>query len=692
MADLSGRMKLTRADKGLSPITFLIGAGCSVSAGVPSATTIARNEVVKLALKLTKKRITDPAKALIAVGHQGYLKGHLPIAEATPDQVNWGQIYDALFAEVHTSPAEVSHLFKALIRDAKPRINWAHLALGELARLGWIATTITTNFDLLALEGYARAGVIPVVSDGLESLDRIDPRPEQPQLLQINGSVHSYRLRNSVADLDQVSDSSAAITCFRNLFQSSNLLVVVGYEGREPQIMRLLTDAANTFRDKHIFWCLHSSNPDRLSERAAEFLSHSVNARLIPGQDADAFFHALSAGLGIGAPLAFRDPLGFLEERLDGIYAADQPEHSTARDEIAGLREKIARLKACDLAPPAKVEPPPAPNPPVRKRSRSPASIARALISDIEAKHSSDPDALFDALRQVQDEWFVRGRDKGISHDLEVSLALAEHALTRARTPDQRGAAQNILGNALGIIGEREMGTSRLEAAVVSYAEALKDYPRDRVPLDWAMTQNNLGTALQSLGDRETGTARLEAAVAAYGEALKEYTRDRVPLDWGMTQNNLGAALTTLGKRETGTARLEAAVAAYAEALKERTRDRVPLDWAMTQHNLGEALQALGEREAGTVRLEAAVAAYAEALKEYTRDRVPLDWAESHGSQGAARRWLADRTDDHALSVTALQQLTEAEAQLRTGGHVPLADHYAREIPIAKAVVDRLRP
>ena len=597
MADLSGRMKLTRAEKGLSPITFLIGAGCSVSAGVPSATTIARNEVVKLALKLTKKRITDPAKALIAVGHKGYLNGHMKFAKDTPDQVNWGQIYDGLFAEVHTSPGEVSHLFKALLRDAKPKINWAHLALGELARLGWIATTITTNFDLLALEGYARAGVIPVVSDGLESLDRIDPRPDQPQLLQINGSVHSYRLRNSPADLDQVSSSTSAITCFRNLFQSSNLLVVVGYEGREPQIMDLLTDAANTFRDKHIFWCLHSGNPDRLSEPAAKFLSHSVNARLIPGQDADAFFHALSADLGIGAPLAFRDPLGFLEERLDGIYAADLPEHSTARDEIAGLREKIARLRACDLAPPAKVEPPPAPNPPVRKRSRSPASIARALISDIEAKHASDPDALFDALRQVQDEWFVRGRDKGISHDLEVSLALAEHTRIHARTPDQRGAAQI-----------------------------------------------DLGTALQTLGAREAGTVRLEASVAAYAGALKELTRDRVPLDWAATQNNLGNALATLGERVTDTARLVAAVAAYAEALKERTRDRVPLDWAM-----------------------------------------------SHGSQGVARRLLADQTHDPALAVTALQQLTEAEAQMRTGGHAPLADYYAGEIPLAQALVDRLR-
>jgi len=99
------------------------------------------------------------------------------------------------------------------------------------------------------------------------------------------------------------------------------------------------------------------------------------------------------------------------------------------------------------------------------------------------------------------------------------------------------------------------------------------------------MTQNNLGNALGMLGEHESGTARLEEAVAAYRGTLKERTRERVPLQWATTQNNLGAALRMLGERESGTARLEEAVAAYREALKEHTRERVPLDWAMMYHN-----------------------------------------------------------------------------------------------------------
>jgi tetratricopeptide (TPR) repeat protein len=95
------------------------------------------------------------------------------------------------------------------------------------------------------------------------------------------------------------------------------------------------------------------------------------------------------------------------------------------------------------------------------------------------------------------------------------------------------------------------------------------------VPLQWATTQTNLGAALASLGRRESGTARLDEAVASYREALKEWTRERVPLQWAMTQNNLGAALGALGERQMAADKAkgcEALVAAhehYAAALEE---------------------------------------------------------------------------------------------------------------------------
>ena len=276
---------------------------------------------------------------------------------------------------------------------------------------------------------------------------------------------------------------------------------------------------------------------------------------------------------------------------------------------------------------------------------------------------------------------------------LEQALEAFRDALTewtQDRVPLRWAAAQMNLGIALLSLGERETGTERLELAVEAIRDALTEWTQDRVPLRWAAAQINLGNALQTLGRREAGTERLELAVEAYRAALKEQTRERVPLAWAMTQMNLGNALLALGAREEGTARLEEAVAAYRAALTEHRQDLVPLDWAMTQNGLGLALRILGRRETGTALLEQAVDAHRAALNEYVRDREPLNWAAALGNEGLALLTLAGRTGDPAQARQALEQLTLAEATLRSGGHIPWADSIARQIPAAQALVDRL--
>ena len=266
--------------------------------------------------------------------------------------------------------------------------------------------------------------------------------------------------------------------------------------------------------------------------------------------------------------------------------------------------------------------------------------------------------AAFGELRELQDVYYVRGRDKGVNLDLELAIDLAHLVLGRAGDDHERGVGANDLGVALQALGERESSTARLQAAVTAYENALTEWTREKVPLYWAMTQMNLGAALKTLGERESGTARLEAAVTAYENALTEWTREKVPLQWATVQMNLGTALTTLGERESGTARLEAAVTAYENALPERTRETVPLQWATVQMNLGNALQRLGERESGTARLEAAVTAYENALTEWTREKVPLYWAMTQMNLGAALKTLGERESGTArleAAVTAYE-------------------------------------
>src|SRR4029077_12603223 len=205
--------------------------------------------------------------------------------------------------------------------------------------------------------------------------------------------------------------------------------------------------------------------------------------------------------------------------------------------------------------------------------------------------------------------WTDQGRVFGDDPALVNAIAAFQAAMeeqTRAQAPLPWARTQLNLANAFYLLGEREPGTARLEAAVVAYRLALQETTRERMPRDWAATQTNLGVALAALGEREPGTGRLEESAVAYRLALQERTRARTPLDWASTQVNLAVVLVMLGERESGTERLEEAVVAYRLALQEMPRERMPYDWARARGGLATAFMLLGVREAGTAHLEAA--------------------------------------------------------------------------------------
>jgi len=96
------------------------------------------------------------------------------------------------------------------------------------------------------------------------------------------------------------------------------------------------------------------------------------------------------------------------------------------------------------------------------------------------------------------------------------------------------GSAQNNLGNALAMLGERESGITHLMEAVTAYRAALEELTPDRAPFQWAGTEHMLGLALATLGWREGGTAHLTEAIAALEASLSvtEYARPEAGVQW----------------------------------------------------------------------------------------------------------------------------------------------------------------
>ncbi len=298
-----------------------------------------------------------------------------------------------------------------------------------------------------------------------------------------------------------------------------------------------------------------------------------------------------------------------------------------------------------------------------------PAEAAAYLIA--QADRASGDTADLCSLRQLQGEYYERGRDKGIAAELLIAIELSKAALPRASTAEARAAVFNDLAAALSILGRRDRGTARLMEAVQTYQKALLEFSREDGPTSWAIMQCNLGNSLQELGKRETNAKRVKDAVQAYRNALTEQHRERTPHAWAATQNNLGAALAYLGNRELGVRYLNEAAKAYRNALLERSQNRVPLEWAETKNNLGTALRILGERESSALRIREAVKAFQDALKERSRENVPLDWATTLHNLGNALSSLAEHEDNIAHLKKAVQAFRNALLE-RNRENVPL--------------------
>ena len=660
----------------------LIGAGCSASAGIPLTLGVVDIALRRMALRLRLRSKTDLEQLDGQTVYNLLREGDFLVnikSEYGP------KLYGEIFGNIFRDATSERMIIREAISKGEDKLNWAHLRLGQLVKDGYIHTVLTTNFDQLALKGIVMNGIFPAVADGLEALNRVDPRPSTPQLVHVHGSLHNYRRINSDEQIRGVGGNRDLQTSISSLLQAAHFLLIVGYRGEEEGLMQPLEAALKSFRETPIFWAFHGRDPSE----AALKLKEDHKAILLLEQDADRLFDSLAKGLKLELPIWMEKPIDKLIQ--DFTKVAQPANINEIRTVFERHSLKLSKLKECEAA----------------RENESPHAVTEAdfaaalLKGDLKTAREQLKENLLVAEKWAMlataaaDAIVEREEQTAIAFLREAWANLAGDPLAHLTTPkmmriaeallkiEEFAAAEDVLsavhpkiedsfqkfrwallshelGDRLDERGDTARARTNLLNAVKAHREVLKEQTRVRVPLGWAGIQNNLGLALQTLGERETGTARLEEAVTAYREALKEYTRDRVPLQWAMTQSNLGTALNELGEREAGTTRLEEAITAYREAVKEYPRDRVPLDWAGTQANLGNALSALGQREAGTTRLEEAVTAFREALKEYTRDRVPLDWAGTQNNLGNALSALGRREPGTARLEEAVSAYREA--------------------------------
>jgi NAD-dependent SIR2 family protein deacetylase len=117
----------TAKDAGLK-CAVLIGAGCSVSAGIPTA------------------------GGFVEEIRRRYPRAYQRAAE---------KAYPKCMAEL--APGERRNIIAEYVDRAK--VNWAHLSIAQLIKTGFVDRVLTTNFDPLVVRACSLVGIYPAVYD-----------------------------------------------------------------------------------------------------------------------------------------------------------------------------------------------------------------------------------------------------------------------------------------------------------------------------------------------------------------------------------------------------------------------------------------------------------------------------------------------------------------------------------------------
>ena len=230
---------------------LLLGAGASISSGIPAAGE-AVERVAKWRWCLDNDRLPNDPSVRRAdywpwLTGQPWFSADVPLAALYPEAVkhllNVANDRRVFFEEMIHPPVHP---------------NRGYRGLANILHQGWITTVLTTNFD----ECIQNARVLVTRPHHLvaiktpSDLVRFSSAPENPQLVYLHGSVEHLTDKNLTIDVQDM--DSEIVERVRPLLRD-HPIIVVGYRGAEPSVMRGLfldnINYANKFYHG-IYWCV----------------------------------------------------------------------------------------------------------------------------------------------------------------------------------------------------------------------------------------------------------------------------------------------------------------------------------------------------------------------------------------------------------------------------------------------------
>ncbi|MGW0842071.1 SIR2 family protein [Streptomyces sp. NPDC002787] len=248
----------------------LLGAGASISAGMPSAWDVQQDLIERLASAEGATEIGDP--------HAWY-----------EERFGHPATYDSLLAALTSTPYERQALLRSYFEpneqdreEGRKQPTAAHRAIARLVAAGHVRIVLTTNFDRLMESALREAGVEPtVVAHPDDAVGLAPPHTLNCLVVHVHGDyLNPTSMLNTPEELDRYTPKVDAL--LDRVFADYGLVVTGWSATWDPALRNAL--ARSTDRVFASYW----TDPKELSTHAQDLLAHR-RATYVQAE-ADTFF------------------------------------------------------------------------------------------------------------------------------------------------------------------------------------------------------------------------------------------------------------------------------------------------------------------------------------------------------------------------------------------------------------------
>ncbi|TKY91164.1 MAG: hypothetical protein C5S46_07260, partial [Candidatus Methanomarinus sp.] len=288
--------------------TLLIGAGCSVKAGIPLASDFVDiiEDYYPNAYKRAKEKTYPMCMAELPFGHR-------------------------------------RDLIANYIDNSK--INWAHVCIALLIHEGYVDRVLTTNFDPLLIRACALLNEFPAVYDFAVSHLFKPADVADKAIFHLHGQRGGFVLLNTEEECNMLSDH------LKPVFQDSeqgHMWIVIGYSGENDPVFDRLVEIKRF--DYGLYWIGYKD-----SEPSEHLMKHLLiegkDAYFVKGYDADSFFIQLTQKLKIFPPDFIARPFTHMDNCFEMIipFTLFKEEHESdvtheSREQIKKCMDKYEKI------------------------------------------------------------------------------------------------------------------------------------------------------------------------------------------------------------------------------------------------------------------------------------------------------------------------------------------------------------